>query len=342
VICAFRPPAWVIASVAYMGRVIRGRILRDTAIRDGLVFVDGKQYLFQLENMWKSEFAPKINMLVDVEFDERGRVVALRAAPVEDAAADHADQAVRATRAATRKLAQEVQSDALPAVVQYAQAIGYPTLLAMAGLLLGWFYFSAASLNIGTAGRIGVTFYQVLRFLNFQGAVGVLAVPNSGASTGLYGFVCILCCLGMVLPWLWRDRRASYAMLAPLAFMVLVGLLVRSKVLAQLAGYQHAISQFGSFGGTQAREITHQLADRMATRMRNSISLDFGAWLSLAASLYLGWRGVKLAKSTVETDMEREPRDRGKNDTRGTPTQRTGGTKAGVNVGPASPHPPST
>ena len=56
----------------------RGRILRDTTTGEGLVFVDGNQHAFRLEGMWKSEYAPKVNMTVDVEFDDAGRLVALR------------------------------------------------------------------------------------------------------------------------------------------------------------------------------------------------------------------------------------------------------------------------
>ena len=88
-----------------MGQIRRGRILRDTAAGNGLVFVDGKQYLFRLEGMWRSEFAPTVNMLVDVEFDERGQLIALRSAPVEAVAAEQTTQAFNAAKASTRTLA---------------------------------------------------------------------------------------------------------------------------------------------------------------------------------------------------------------------------------------------
>ncbi len=274
-----------------MGRTRRGRILRDTSAGDGLVFVDGKQYLFRLEGMWKSEFAPKVNMLVDVDFDDGGKVTALRTAPVEAVAAEQTAQALNAAKATTRTIAEDVRSDALPALAQHAQAIGYPTLVALAALLLGWFYFSAMSMDVGVGGRIAVTFYQALKLLNVRGIQDLVG----GGSAGVYGLICFLCCGAVLLPWLWRDRRASYAMLAPLVFMVFAGLLIRHKFSVQMSDFQNAASQLGPVGDPRARQFAAQFATSVVTQVRNSISLDFGAWLSLAAGLYLAWRGTRRA-----------------------------------------------
>jgi len=274
-----------------MGSTRRGRILRDTSRGDGLVFVDGKQYLFRLEGMWKSEFAPKVNMLVDVAFDDAGRLTALRSAPVEAVAAEQTAQALSAAKATTRTLAEDVRSDAVPALVQYAQAIGYPTLVAIAALLLGWFYFSYFSMAVGVGGRLGVTFYGALKFLNIRGIQDLV----SGGSAGIYGLLCLLCCGAVLLPWLWRDRRANYAMLAPLVFMLLASFLIHHKFSGQMSDLQSSASQFGPAGDPRMRQFAAQFANSMVVQLRNSISLGFGAYLSLAACLYLAWRGTRRA-----------------------------------------------
>ena len=287
-----------------MGQIRRGRILRDTAAGNGLVFVDGKQYLFRLEGMWRSEFAPTVNALVDVEFDERGQLIALRSAPVEAVAAEQTTQAFNAAKASTRTLAHDVRSDALPAMVQHAQAIGYPTLIALAALLLGWFYFSAVSMSLGSGGRLAATFYQLLKLLNVRGIQDLAG----GGGAGIYGLICFVCCGAVLLPRVWHDRRVHYALLAPLVFMVVIGLLVRHKFAVQMSGFEDAASQFGSQAGSlgdpRARQFASQFADRIVAQARNSISIDFGAWLSLAAGIYLAWQGIRQAGRDHDNDDE--------------------------------------
>lgn len=285
-----------------MGRIRRGRILRDTSAGNGLVFVDGKQYPFRLEGMWKSEFAPKINMLVDVEFDDRGQPIALRTAPVQAAAAEQTTQAFNAAKASTRRLAQDVRADTAPALLQHAQALGYATLVALAALLLGWFYFSVASIDLGAGGRLATTFYQVLKLLNVRGIQDLIG----GGGAGIYGLLCFLCVAGVLLPLVWRDRRANYALLAPLIFMVLIGLLARHKVVVQMNQLEQATTQFttqaGALGDPRARQFASQFAGQMVQKARGSFSLDFGAWLSLAAGLYLAWRGIRKAQVDPDDD----------------------------------------
>lgn len=321
-----------------MGTAKRGRVIRDTTAGDGLVFVDGKQYLLRLESMWKSEFAPKVNMLVDLEFDERGRLTSARAAPVEASAADQTARVVSAAKGATRQLAQDAQETAAPVLARLAQSIGYPTLAAMVALLLGWFYFSVASLTLGTAGRVGVTFYQALKFLNGEGLTGVMAAMQGGGG-GILGLVCFLCCIGGLLPWLWRDRRANFGMLAPLIFMVIVALLLRSRVAAQISGLQDTVTQFGSVGGAHARDAAAQMAAGMSAQIRNSISIDFGAWLSLAASLFLAWRGVERIRAGAPPDREADPDGDEQLGPRGIPAQGSNAIKS--RVGAASGRSPS-
>jgi len=320
-----------------MARIQRGRILRDTSAGDGLVFVDGNQYLFRLEGMWKSEFAPKVNMLVDVEFNDRGQLTALRKASVEDVAAEQTTQAFSAAKAGTRQLAQDVRSDAVPAIVQYAEAVGYPTLAAFVALLLGWFFFSAASMGIGPGGRIGITFYQALKLLNVRGVQDLVV-----AGTGIYGLICFLCCAAVLLPSLWRDRRANLGMLAPLAFMLVVGLLLHHKLSVQLSGFEQSASQFGPPGDVHGRQIASQMAAQfarnVATQVRNGISLEFGAYLSLAASLYLAWRGTQRFLhpddgTTVDSDDDgTEPAGPSRSETTGRPVARVA---PGQRVAPA-------
>src|SRR5208282_313330 len=55
----------------------RGKILRDTSAGNGLVVVDGQQYPFMLEGIWRSAVPPAVGMTVDAEFNDAGQIVSL-------------------------------------------------------------------------------------------------------------------------------------------------------------------------------------------------------------------------------------------------------------------------
>jgi len=287
-----------------MNTVKQGRILRDTSVRDGLVLVEKQQYLFRLEGMWKGDVAPKVNMLVEAEFSEKGLLVGLRPSSAPDAAADQATRVLSAAKETAERIADDVQTDGVPMLLRRAQEIGYPTLAAVAALLLGWFYFAAASMNLGSGGNLSFTFYQVLKFLNIQGPQDLLNMVNGGGA-GLYGLICFASLLAILLPALWRDSRAGLGMTAPLVFMLVVAVLVRIKLGSQADGLQQAATTIGSHGGPQGREWATQFASQVIAQARASLSIGFGAWLSLLGSLYLAWRGVR--QVTDATDNSKAP-----------------------------------
>jgi hypothetical protein len=55
----------------------RGKILRDPHAGPGLLMVEGRQYQFLLEPVWKSEKPPKPGLAVDVEFGQSGQILAI-------------------------------------------------------------------------------------------------------------------------------------------------------------------------------------------------------------------------------------------------------------------------
>jgi hypothetical protein len=62
-----------------IGLKVRAKILRTPGDSPGLLSVDGRQWPFTLENVWKSPLAPSVNMLVDVDFDGQGNITAIAA-----------------------------------------------------------------------------------------------------------------------------------------------------------------------------------------------------------------------------------------------------------------------
>jgi len=252
-----------------MSTIKRGRVLRDTSAGEGLVFVDGEQYAFRLEGIWKSEYAPKVNMGVDAEFDEQGRLVALRSVGAGGLAGEQAAQALGAAQESAKRLAAELQSKGLPVFQEYAQRIGYPVLAAFAALVIGWFFLSAVSVDLGFMGKNSVTFWQALKFLNSGGVAAM-----GGGSTGFYGLLCVAALLAVLLPQLWPNPRARYGMAAPLALMLLVLIVAYSKMPGVPQG-----------------------AEEFAAEIRKAVSIGLGTYLAFAAAIYLAWKGVKGARS---------------------------------------------
>lgn len=274
----------------------RGRILRDTTTGDGLIFVEGQQFTFRLETVWKSEFAPKVNAAVDAEFDDQGRLLAVRAVGGQGIPGEQAAQALAATQDAARKFAAEFQAKGLPVAMQYVQKIGYPTLGALAAVLLGWFVLPAASMNMGILGKNSLTFYESLKLLNAEGLES-LAALGGGGSAGIYGLLCFLAIIAVLLPFVWPDRRAAWGMAAPLALMLLVAVIAYAKVSAQFSAGADAAS---GFGGAEMQAMAEQAANQAAAEFRKAISLGFGTYLSLAGALYLAWQGVLKARRAVQ------------------------------------------
>jgi hypothetical protein len=274
----------------------RGRILRDTSQGEGLVFVDGQQYPFRLESVWKSEYAPKTNAAIDAEFDDHGRLVAVRAVGSPGITGDQAAQALGAAQDAARKFAEEFQAKGLPVVSKYAQMIGYPTLGALAAVIFGWFFLPAVSMNMGFVGRNSVTFYQGLKLLNAEG-LEALATLGGGGSAGIYGFLCFVALVAVLLPFVWSDRRAAFGMAAPMALMLLVAIIAYAKISSLTSAGQETAA---AFGGVQYQEVARAAASQASAEMRKAISIGFGAYLSLAGGVYLAWKGLGKLRRGIE------------------------------------------
>ena len=59
----------------------RGKVLRDPFAGPGLLMVEGRQYPFSLEPLWKSDGPPKPGLPVEIEFGQSGQIVAITPIP---------------------------------------------------------------------------------------------------------------------------------------------------------------------------------------------------------------------------------------------------------------------
>ena len=246
----------------------RGKILRDTSIGPGLVMVDGQQFTFTLDGIWRSDVPPRTGMAVDVDFLPDGNIAAMAAVAENQLAKEEAEQAMAAAKAKGSQLMSS-------AVARF----GMPTLIATGLLLIGWFFLTSVSIKAGFAGTMDFTFWRVLSFVNASGSgLESLASLRGEGSAGFYGLLAILALAGPFLSIVWKDKRAALGGTLPLIFMLLVVLLVRHSITKAMGG---------------GEDMPSQMMDMARKEMEKAITIGIGAYVSIAAALYLAFLSAK-------------------------------------------------
>jgi len=225
--------------------------------------IEGQQYRFSLEGVWKSERPPKPGLVVDVELDARGKVQSIIVVPDSRLAREQAEAAAAGV---ARQKGENLASSRLA-------KIGMPSLAAAGLLAAAWFFLTAASIQFPFPGRLEFTFWQILGFLN-AGNVPELLDRSSGPSTGLYGLAAMVALAGPFIHYFWKDKRALLGGLLPLVFMIVVAIAVRSSI-------------HGALGDGNA-DVGKQIHGTM-----KAVSLGLGTYLSILASLYFAFTSAK-------------------------------------------------
>lgn len=253
----------------------RGKVLRDAHLGPGLLMVDGRQYPFVLEGLWKSDVPAKPGLAVDVAFDPEGNISAIVAVPESQLAREQAELALAAAKKGGAALA-----------ARMAATFGVRNLAAAGLLMVSWLFLTSASIRT-PLGSWDFTFWQLLGYLNVGNSFELLMEGGRHSpGTGLYGLLAWLAIAGPFIHHVWNDRRAVLGGLLPLFFLLGAGIAIRSAFR----------SSFGPAGtGSDFAVLMEQARDEA---MRG-VSLGFGAYLSLFVSLYFA--GVSLKRFFVAT-----------------------------------------
>ena len=257
----------------------RGRVLRDTGVGPGLLMVEGRQYPFALEGVWKSETAPKSGLVVDVELDSGGQIAGITAVPESRLAKEQAE--------ATMAAAKEKGSALVSGLVT---RFGLPTLVAEGLLLVGWFFLAAMSLDNSIVGQMQFTFWQVLAFLNSRNIFETFGGGGTTPAAGAYGLLAIACLAGPFLGYFLKDKRAHLGAALPLAFMIVIAFMARSGLQNASGWSSHTQSDFA------------EMQQRAQDETMKAISLGLGAYASLLASSCLA--GIGARKFLIEKASE--------------------------------------
>ena len=255
----------------------RGKILRDTSSGQGLLSIDGTQYPFQLDGVWRSDTAPKIDMSVEVELTERGDLLSITAIPESQLAREQAERVALMAK-------QKSAVFAANAVTRF----GLPTLIALGTLIVGWFFLSALNANVTSSFQKSITFWNLLSLINGAGSV-VNGLNETGGSAGFYGFVAIVAIISPLLPYFIKEKKAHLLSILPLLFMLFVCYSIYSGI---NHGVDQARGMAGAIGGEEAEKMTREMSSEMLKAVLQAISIGLGTYVSFVASLFFALKGI--------------------------------------------------
>ena len=96
----------------------RGKVLRDPRtgpgltgphrMLPGLLMIEGRQYWFCLDGVWKSGIPPKPGLAVDVKLDHARQIIAITAVSESQLAEEQAERSVGTAKAAGVKILRKI------------------------------------------------------------------------------------------------------------------------------------------------------------------------------------------------------------------------------------------
>lgn len=268
--------------------VQRGRILRDTSNGTGLVSANGNQHEFTLEGVWKSDMAPRQDMVVEFDLDDTGKVVSIFAVSESDLAKEKAVQAAKIAGEQAEKAALMVKEKGLAVFNDVAARVGKPVLIAIGIVIVCWFYLSA--LDIKGLASMKFTFWQMLGVVNASWDMNTLQ-SVAMQDKGIYGLLGILALAGPFIAQFWKNPLAHLGNALPLLLMLLVGGLLYLDIHRSVDAAVEQARQIAG-GNEQLAEYLRKMAEKMRGEALKALHIGVGAYIALAASAYLAFVGL--------------------------------------------------
>jgi hypothetical protein len=241
----------------------RGKVLRDPCAGPGLVMIEGQQYRFSLEGIWKSESPPKPGVVVHVDLDRNFKIVAITAVSESQLEKEQQEAAREKERVSLAKL--------------FAK-FGAANMAAAGLLVLGWFFLTSLSIQIPVFGKLEFTFWQILSLLHSNSAFAAME-RGVRPSTGIYGLLALVTLAAGLVHHFWQDKRVALAGLAPLIFMGIIAMMSRSEI----------ESGPGADLGGAYREVARQARSEAV----GGLSFGAGAYLSILVGIYFAAVAIK-------------------------------------------------
>jgi hypothetical protein len=235
----------------------RGTIIKVPDATPGLLLLNGRQYAFTLEGVWRSAVAPALNQSVTVELDPNGALLSITVVDQAQIAKEKLAEFSGVAQERGKVVAGQIQTG----IGALAARMGAVTLSIAVLIWIVWFLIPAAGVGGGGEDVASYTFWKLIG-TNFADQISMVDGGHARGWLRFIGFAAI------VAPFLAPFIRANWSRFlnaAPLA-VVLLGWLVI---------HQNMAGTFGQMG-----------AD-------NPFSYRWGFYLLLAACLALAANALK-------------------------------------------------
>ena len=177
------------------------------------------------------------------------------------------------------------QQGRLARFISAATGLDGITKFAIICVFFAWFFIDTLVVSVGSM-KHGVRFFDAAviadptrMFFSIDTSFGVL----------LFGVLCCLCLIAPLAPHLWRNRVAWIGYLAPLALIVVCGLLLYSKTSGEILA---APSDAGGLRGS-VMSLANKILQRGSDLVSRHVAVGAGGYVALFGSLVLGIQGFR-------------------------------------------------
>lgn len=253
------------------GSRARGTVVKVPDTSPGLLFLNGQQQPFDLGGIWKSPVAPAVNMVVDVDIDGKGGIVALSVVDSQQLAKEKLDQ-FSGVAQERGKQAAEIAKQGVGAL---AARMGQVALGATVLLWIAWFFLPSFSINMIIDSK-SFTYWE---FLGID-----LGRTMAGFSVD-HGFFSIIGLLAIIAPFaapFISHPKAKFLNAAPLTYLVLAFLKFRWDISHALGQSAKEMGQFGE-----------EMAKAASQAMNDMISTSWGLYVLVLAAIVIAVYAIK-------------------------------------------------
>lgn len=253
----------------------RGRILSYQPGGQGTVSAAGVQYPFDIGTHWRSELAPSINALVELQFDAAGTLASLSLVSAQQRTQEEVNEAAKLARAK----GQQLWGNAVG-------TLGIKVLAAIGVLIAGAFVFNTLGMRLFA--KISYSYWQLL-------GMPVDSLESFGRAAGggftsaqFFFLLAIAACFATMAS---SHPKAALGKCAPLLFVVMHTSLLFFKIKSAVNQAGEAMNGMRSVFGARAAEMADQMASEMLGQVWQGLSFGIGFYLVLAASIVLAAYG---------------------------------------------------
>jgi hypothetical protein len=225
----------------------RGTVIKVPDATPGLLLLNGRQYSFTLEGVWRSGVAPAPNQSVIVDLDSAGVPLSISVVDQQQIAREKLAELGGVAQERGKVVAGQIQSG----ISALAARMGAATLGIAVLIWISWFLFHAASVGGGGEDVASYTFWTLIG-TNFADQSSVVEGGHARAWLRIIGFCAIVA--PFLAPFI-RETWSRYLNAAPLA-VVLLGWLVLHEYMAGSLGQMGADNPFSYKWGFSSASAT--------------------------------------------------------------------------------------